>query len=90
MNDWHKIGYHNIRKDVNDWSCKSVIIMLFSPASAANWTPPNPEEVVTQLSELIMLRFELHYTVIVNIFLLGKRLVEAGNTMIKVFFQVKK
>ncbi|CAG8593264.1 10566_t:CDS:2 [Cetraspora pellucida] len=64
------------------------IIMLFSPASTANWAPPNPEEVVKRLSELIKFGFELNYTVIVEILFIEKQLVEIGNTMIKAFLQI--
>ncbi|CAG8730375.1 9118_t:CDS:2 [Cetraspora pellucida] len=84
-----KIRYRSICEDVNRLVMKGALIMLFSPASATNWTPPNPEEVVERLSELIKLGFVLDYTVIVEILLIERQSVEIGNTMIKAFLQIK-
>ncbi|CAG8713914.1 15315_t:CDS:2 [Cetraspora pellucida] len=88
MKNLDQIGYHSICKDINGLVMQGAIIMLFSPASTANWAPPNPEEVVNRLSELIKFGFELNYTVIVEILFIERQLVEIGNTMIKAFLQI--
>ncbi|CAG8605540.1 12059_t:CDS:1, partial [Funneliformis mosseae] len=87
---WKQIGYYEICNDVNDLVILGALTILFPSTPTPNWNCPTVTVVISRLTELINLGFELSNNVIIDALHMFKhRLDEIGNILWSVICEIR-